>query len=242
MVQEYKQRPRDEALEKIECYIAKEKLKPHDRLPGERDMCGMWGLNRTTLRAAIGRLISEGKLYNRKGAGTYVAVPKLKERLQDLRSFSQMVREEGRLPATEIVSMDQIESTKQIAKKLKVTIGHPVWQLVRLRSIDGVPAMLETVYMSRELFPDMNQYVETRSLYEVMEHVYHEAPWRGSEKISLTYATKRESELLLIETGMPLFYISGTVESAGGIVTEYFKNVARPDRIQFTGELKDDRN
>ena len=49
-------RPRDEATEYIECYILEKNLPPHAKLPSERDMCSMWGFNRTTLRSAISTL------------------------------------------------------------------------------------------------------------------------------------------------------------------------------------------
>ena len=60
-----RQKPRDEAIEKIENYIIQNHLKPGDRLPSERSMCDMWDFNRSTLRSAIKQLILEGKIYNK---------------------------------------------------------------------------------------------------------------------------------------------------------------------------------
>ena len=54
-----RQKPRDEAIEKIENYIIQNHLKPCDRLPSERSMCDMWDFNRSTLRSAIKQLILE---------------------------------------------------------------------------------------------------------------------------------------------------------------------------------------
>lgn len=68
-----RQKPRDEAIEKIENYIIHNHLKPGDRLPSERSMCDMWDFNRSTLRSAIKQLILEGKIYNKNGSGTYVS-------------------------------------------------------------------------------------------------------------------------------------------------------------------------
>ena len=59
-----RQKPRDEAIEKIENFIIHNQLKPGDRLPSERSMCDMWDFNRSTLRSAIKQLILEGKIYN----------------------------------------------------------------------------------------------------------------------------------------------------------------------------------
>ena len=39
-------RPREQALEQIMAYILENKLSADDKLPPEREMCQMWGVNR----------------------------------------------------------------------------------------------------------------------------------------------------------------------------------------------------
>ena len=85
-------RHRDEAVELIECYLQRYDLAPHRKLPSEREMCDMWGLNRATLRTALRRLIELGRIYSLKGSGTYVAPPKLERNLQDAKSTTESVR------------------------------------------------------------------------------------------------------------------------------------------------------
>ena len=63
-------RPQDMAKEQIEWYIQKQQLKPHTKLPSEREFCEMWGMNRSTLHTAIQQLIEERILYSEKGSGT----------------------------------------------------------------------------------------------------------------------------------------------------------------------------
>ena len=77
----YKPKPRDEAAETIECFIIRNNLCPHDKLPSQREMCAMWSFNRVTLCSAIERLTQEGKLYSRPGSGVYVAPPKIQRNL-----------------------------------------------------------------------------------------------------------------------------------------------------------------
>jgi GntR family transcriptional regulator len=110
-------RPRDEATEKIEAYIIKNKLEPHTKIPSERDLCEMWDFNRTTLRSAIKRLIVEGKLYQKMGSGTYVAEPKITRNLQDLKALSTLVKDYGHTLTSRVLSVDIIESNKQTTQK-----------------------------------------------------------------------------------------------------------------------------
>ena len=107
-----RQKPRDEAIEKIENYIIQNHLKPGDRLPSERSMCDMWDFNRSTLRSAIKQLILEGKIYNKNGSGTYVSGEKLVRNLQDTDGFYQTVKRSGREITTKVVHMDFCETPR----------------------------------------------------------------------------------------------------------------------------------
>lgn len=149
---------RDHATELVESYILDMGLRPGDRLPSERDMCRMWDLNRTTLRNAIQRLVSDGVLYCRMGSGTYVAQPKLVRNLQDVKGFSEAVRETGRTPGARLVYCRQCEADKAITKRLHVSLGSPVVELCRVRTIDGVPVAMETTCLNEHLFPDIERY------------------------------------------------------------------------------------
>ena len=76
MEQKQRVRHREEAVELIECYLQTNEIPPHGKLPAEREMCEMWGLNRTTLRAAIRRLTEMGSLFFLTGiARDYNNVP-----------------------------------------------------------------------------------------------------------------------------------------------------------------------
>ena len=140
-------RTRNEAIERIESYILKNKMAPHDKIPSERDLCELWDFNRTTLRSAIQHLVIEGKLYQKKGSGTYVAKEKLIRNLQDLKSLATVVRENQLILENQILSQEKIESNKQITRKLHLPLGHQVFALSRLRSINGEPITIETSFM-----------------------------------------------------------------------------------------------
>lgn len=238
MLQEHKTRPREDAREKIENFIVKESLKAHDRLPSERDLCELWGINRMTLRGAIQALITEGVLYNRKGSGTFYAPPKLERSLQDLKSISVIVNEVGSTLTTRVLSQRVIECNKQIAKKLTLKLGHPVYELIRLREIDGQPLMIETTYMDHIKFSALDGHdFSKESLYQVIETETNIQIHKGKESLGITYATEEEATLLHIEAETPLFFLTGVVRDQEDVPIEYFKTVARTDKVRFTTKL-----
>jgi len=52
--------------------IKRGELKPHDRIPSERELGDEFKISRMTVRQTTQALIQEGLLYTRVGKGTYV--------------------------------------------------------------------------------------------------------------------------------------------------------------------------
>ena len=238
MEQQKQIRPRDEAVEQIECYIRQHKLAPQGKLPAEREMCEMWDLNRTTLRSAIKRLTSEGKLYSLKGSGTYVAPPKLERRLQDVKSTTESVRGAGHLLRNLVLDVQVIEYNKYLSKKLEVPLGHKVFYLRRLRIMDGSPYAIECSYTNYELCRGIEEYDFTdESLYRVLGY-YGIYPSHGQESVGITYATEDEARHLEVKEGDYLFYLSGVTRDAEDRLVEYCKSVVRADKVRFSTVLR----
>lgn len=231
-------RHRDEAVELIECYLQRHDLAPHGKLPSEREMCEMWGLNRATLRAALRRLIELGKIYSLKGSGTYVAPPKLERNLQDAKSTTESVRGAGHKLKTSVLEEDVISASSMVAKALDIQEGERVLYLRRLRLMDGVPYMIESNYINLERCPRLLDYdFRDESLYRVLN--YHNIfLCQGYESVGITYATESEARYLQTEAGDPLYFLTGVAKDQNGIPVEYFKSVARPDKVRFSSILR----
>ena len=63
----------EEVVERLREMIHTGQLSPGDRLPPERDLAGLLGVSRPTLRAGIRSLATVGILQSKQGAGTFVA-------------------------------------------------------------------------------------------------------------------------------------------------------------------------
>ena len=230
-------RPRDEATERIECYVLQRGLTPHSKLPSERDMCEMWGFNRTTLRSAIKRLIMEGRLYNKQGSGTYVAPPRLERNLQDVQSTTDAVLAVGHRLKTQVLSARLLAAERHEAQKLGLPEGSMAFYLQRLRIMDGEPIMVEYSYLDYARCPHVEEHDFTdESLYDVLAH-YNIVIDHGREEIGITYTTEEEAALLGLTPGMPVFYLSGVSCDEAGQPIEYFKSVVRSDKACFSSVL-----
>ena len=65
----------DQVFEQLRELIFRGKLKPGDKLMPERDMAGTMNVSRTSVRDAIGRLVTMELVEQKQGKGTFVAVP-----------------------------------------------------------------------------------------------------------------------------------------------------------------------
>jgi GntR family transcriptional regulator len=238
-MREYQFKPRDQIVEKIECFIIENQLKPGDALPSERQLCEAWGCNRMTYRAACKRLISEGMLESVPYKGYYVADEKLERYLQDLNSFSDFVKQKGYTLTNQLISSNILVPSRRIANELQLSRDETVFELSRVRLVDDTPISIDTVSIPYHRFKGIETYdFEKLSLYSIMENEYNIAPDGGYEEISITYADKNEAEILQIEEGQALFFLRGITLDSQKAPVELIKSVLRPDKIRFAGELQ----
>ncbi|MEG1456438.1 MAG: GntR family transcriptional regulator, partial [Comamonas sp.] len=73
----------DHVVEKLLALVQARGIQPGQRLPAERQLATELGVSRTSVREAIQKLISQGVLATRRGAGTYVQSSAPAEWLQD---------------------------------------------------------------------------------------------------------------------------------------------------------------
>jgi GntR family transcriptional regulator len=238
-MREYQFKPRDQIVEKIECFIIENELKSGDALPSERQLCEAWNCNRMTYRAACKRLISEGVLESVPYKGYFVTEEKLERNLQDLNSFSSFIEQKGLSLTNKLISSNVVIPSRRIAKELQLSEGEKIFELIRLRIVDNEPISIDTVSLPYHFFEGIEVYdFEKNSLYSIMEDVYKVNLEDGYEEISITYADKNEAEMLNIEEGQVLFFLRAITMDNQKRPVELTKSVIRTEKIRFAGKLQ----
>ncbi len=72
---------------KIEEAIRQKKLLPGNKLPSEKELCGLFAVSRTALREALRRLSARGLVEIRKGSGMYVSELKIEDAVKSLNLY-----------------------------------------------------------------------------------------------------------------------------------------------------------
>ncbi len=237
-MEEYQVQAGNEAIEKIENFIAVNRLTANTRIPSERDLCEMWGVSRTTLRNAVDTLVEYGLLYRVLGSGVYVAEPKLVRNLVGVTSLNDEIRQKGIHMSTKIVHAGVTEVTKQISRKLRIPLGRKVYEYVRVRAVGYKSCILETLYLECQAFPDFDKhYTERGSMDYLYRNIYHRKQTSGEEHISVTYVSEEEAALLEIRQGDPVFFTSGVVLDEAEKPMYYYKSLFRADQFKFVSVI-----
>jgi GntR family transcriptional regulator len=213
--------------------------KPGDQIPGEQDLCVLYGISRTVVRQALRELELEGVIIRRKGKGTFISLPKISEGLiQKLTGFYQDMVERGLKPVTKVIHQNVSPSSDKVAKFLKINPGENVIDILRLRFINSEPIQLVTTYIPFDVCPNLATVDLTdRSLYEFLEKECGVTIAKGHRYIEAVLANENEAELLCIERGAPLIMLDSISFSESGQPIEYYHALHRGDRSRFEVEL-----
>jgi GntR family transcriptional regulator len=212
-------------------------LGPGDQLPPERELSQQLGVNRMTLRRALRVLESQGLVVRRHGVGTYIAEPKIDRPMDVVFRFSLGMQKRGFTPAARLISLEQINLDGSMARELRVPIAALAYRILRLRSINLEPVLLENYTIPVQSFPGLDHFdLETHSLYEVMETEYGVTIARARQSFEPVLATDFEADLLQVPIGAPLMLEKRLSLDNTGTPVEYGRDRYRGDRFRFVTE------
>src|SRR5436190_5817469 len=102
-------------------------------LPNEVSLSRLLGISRNTLRAAIGRLVSEGHLERKAGVGTRVVEPKVLSGVGAWQSFTKEMAAKGIAVETYSLQVKFVAAPAEAARALQLPPKTRVLRLDRVR-------------------------------------------------------------------------------------------------------------
>ncbi len=147
-------------------------LSSGSKLPAERKLSELFDTTRITLREALGQLEAQGLIYREERRGWFVSPPRLAYNPLVRSHFHAMVGEQGRKPATEVLSARLQPASAAICDLLELPALSGVVQIRRARRIDGRLVLYVEHYLNPAYFPDVLRFDLTRSLTELYAQQY----------------------------------------------------------------------
>lgn len=230
--------PRYEQLYRhLVAAIADGRLQPETQIPPERELAELAQISRVTVRKAVVQLVEDGQLDQRRGAGTFVRIPRAKQdnSRSALVSFTEYMRQRGKVPSSRILHSGLFAPTPDEQQALGLMASGKVARIERLRSADGVPMALEYSSWPADILP--NPQAVEGSLYAHIRALGH-VPTHAVQRVSAANLKVSESQLLNMAAGQAVLRIDRTGFLNTGRPVEFTRGLYRSDIYDFIAELR----
>ena len=230
--------PSIQVLRRIEADILTGRLQPGSRLAPERELGARLGVARNTLRRALSALGSKGLIQARGRGGWVVVGPAVTERIEGPPSFTEWAARHGHVVTSNVIAARARTATAGEASDLRIVASSKVFELERVRFIEGVPISLDRSVLHPRLIPALAGVDFTnRSLYGTIRERADIIPSRAEVVVRAVPATKRAASLLTVAAGDPLLELDEMTFDQYDEPFETARLLNRGDRYAFATSL-----
>jgi GntR family transcriptional regulator len=209
-------------------------------LPDEVTLARRLGVSRNTVRAGIARLVFEGLVERRAGAGTRVASRSVRSGIGAWQSFTREMEEKGLRVETFAREAVWEPAGREVARGLRLRAGTRVLRLDRLRGWNGEPVVHFRSWLHPRLGLTGKEDFE-RPLYELIESASGAVAESAHEELGAVEADAKLARLLRVPAGTSLLRRVRVVGDPGGRPLEYAVVHYRSDRFTLTLDLHKER-
>ncbi|MFZ0416587.1 MAG: GntR family transcriptional regulator [Candidatus Sulfotelmatobacter sp.] len=204
-------------------------LKPGDAVASERDLAKSNKVSLMTARHALAGLEREGLVERRRGAGTFVAAPKI--HFNKLMSYTEHMSSRGLAPRSRVLMAKLIDDEQEVVARLRLPAASRLVKIVRLRLTGDEPFALETCYLPASDFSGLvDAPLGRSSLFATLQHEYEVELAYADEEIDATAADGHLAEMLALPKGSALLRIRQVIYSTKGEATIYVVGYYRSER------------
>jgi DNA-binding GntR family transcriptional regulator len=183
--------------------IEAKELRPGDAVHSERELARIHGVSLMTARHALAGLEREGIVERRRGAGTFVAPPRI--HFNKLMSYTEQMSSRGLTPSSKVIVAKIIEGEPEIAARLGLPALSRMVKIERVRHTADEPFALEICYFPADQFAGLVKVPLGRtSLFATLEHDFDVRLAYADEEVDATIAEGSVAQLLNLRPGAPL--------------------------------------
>lgn len=212
-----------------------------DRLPSERSLVGRYAVSRVTVRSALALLAERGAVSAAAARGWYVAGDTaIASSASHIEGFADHARRH-RIRATTRMLLSRVRPcTVAEARQLRTRPGDDLFEMRRVRSLDGLVVVLEHNRLRLALCPELAETDFTHaSLYATLLTADPpQIPRRAEYAVGARPPTKAERDALeLTGTAVPVLMARQITYSQHGHPIELTDQAYRGDRYQFRATI-----
>lgn len=206
----------------------------NQQIPFEKKLCAEYGVSKMTVKKGLDILVAEGLIIKRRGSGTFVKDLSASE-LERLAVANQFRGTTALHPDQKVKSkvlvFSVINADALIKNKLNMQEDQFVYNISRVRLVEGEPLVMERMFMPIDLIPGLKKERIEGSLYEYIEEDLSLKIQSGHRSISVRQATKEEQSYLGLTSGDPVAVAEQIAYLDTGQAFEYSISVHRYDNF-----------
>lgn len=230
--------PSVHVLRRIEADILTGRLLPGSRLAPERELGARLGVARNTLRRALLALAEKGLIQARGRGGWVVVGHGVTERVQGPPSLTEWAARHGYVVTSTVLSARVRPATETEAADLRIAAAEKVFELERVRLVEGVPLSLDLSVLHPRLIPTVTGVdFASRSLFGTIRERAGLIASRAEVVVRALSANTRVARLLTIDEGDPLLELDEMTFDQYEEPFETARLLNRGDRYAFATTL-----
>jgi GntR family transcriptional regulator len=214
--------------------------RPGEAIPSEIDLASRYGVSQGTVRKAIDALAAENLLVRRQGRGTFVASHQ--EARAQIR-FLRLRPDDGGepvQPTSRFLEVRRVRAPTEVARALELKVGDSVVTIRRLLEFDGVPTVLEEIWLPGATFRGLTAErlsAYSGAFYALLETEFGTRMIRASERLRAVAAGEAEAAALGVAPGEPLLLVERVSSTYGDRPVEVRRGWYLTRRHHYFNEL-----
>lgn len=219
--------------------IINKKWKVGELIPSENKLSEIYCVSVGTVKKTLSELATEGLVYRKKGKGTYVTRPDFIKSfnrffLHGLRNENENVQLESMVLKSEIIQADEtVRKTLQLSSKAKVIA------IKRVRLLNDMPYIVETIYLPYQIFKGFEKMDISRGLlYPIYEKKFQTPVIWAEEFLEPQVADKETAKFIDFYENGPLIAVERISYTFHDFPIEMRLSVGRGDRFRYRIEIR----
>ena len=204
------------------------------KIPSQSELLKQFEASHMTVRKALALLMSEGHLYSLPGKGIYTSWDKNRAEISGKVGFSDQMKRLSATVTSRVIESKVVPASTAKAGLLNLEVNDPVYQIRRVRLVNGEPVAIQDSFIRHDLCPGLLEHdLAMSSLFELFRKEYHLLITGGRGSVEARLAEESEMQLLELQPPQAVLVTERITTVAEGTPLEYVESVYRGDRYRI---------